>query len=62
MAEFFLVNRIDLMFFDMDMRIMIVLPECDLIGISVNHSPFFGIEVLGILLLVSHMYLLILVI
>lgn len=62
MAEFFLINSIDLMFFDMDMAIMIVLPEGDLIGIHVDHSPFFGIEVLGILLLVSHLYLLILVI
>jgi len=61
MPEFFLIDSIDFMFLDMDMAIMIVLPKCDLIGIGFDHSPFFGIKVLGILLLVSHLYLLILV-
>ena len=56
MTKLFLIDCIDYIFFNVDIAIMIILPECDLIRIGTDQSPFLRIEVLLILLLVSHSF------
>ena len=56
MAKLFLINRINSIFLNVDIAIMVVLPECDLVRIGTDQSPFLRIEVLLIMLLVSHWF------
>lgn len=56
-CKFFLIDCIVSILLDVYIAIMIVLPERDLIRVGADHRPLFGIEVLRILLLVSHVYM-----
>lgn len=57
MSKLLLINSVYPVLFDMDIAIMVILPECDKIGVGTELSPLVMVEILPALLLVSHLWI-----